>query len=322
MRKAAIIAVIILLQISLCVDTGSSADKPKRNSQKQTITIKKTPVTSVRKPSPSYLSAAFDMSTERIPVPYLGHDIEQVYNAFDRREKAEQKDEFETTNQFQKRLLGQSAKTLFGSVGPDAVLAFVIIPSSQYDADSQTLTVNIETSTVWQSVEIDKSRLGVEIKRGETTVQKSIKQNAYGAKVEVKETYAKSFELAIHNHLGFETGKVLSEYEKKSQREMAEMLASLNLPARSPDLGGGETVFVQQINMGPTEAKAAKDKIASLILAKATAPNISYGALLRQATFEDPTEFYHQVYYVDVDLLEIWIYDKLTGEIITKIKGR
>src|SRR3990172_1117596 len=103
MRKVAIIAVIILLQISLCVDTGSSADKPKRNSQKQTITIKKTPATSVRKPSPSYLSAAFDMSTEKIPVPYLGHDIEQVYNAFDRRKKAEQKDEFETTDQYQRR---------------------------------------------------------------------------------------------------------------------------------------------------------------------------------------------------------------------------
>lgn len=321
MRKATIIAVIILLQISLCVDTGSSADKPKRNSQKQTITIKETPATSVSKPPPTYLSVAFDMNTERIPIPYLGHDIEQVYNAFDRRKKAERKDEFETTDQYQKRLSGQSSEPLFGSVGPDAILAFVVSPSSQFDADSQTLTVSLGTSPVWQSVQIDRSRLGVRIKRGETTKQKSIGQNAYGAKVEIEETHAKGFELAIHNQRSFEKETVLSEYEKESQRRMAEMRAKYNLPAISLDMGG-ETVFVQRINMGPTEAKAAKDKIAALILAKPITPNISYGAILRKATFKDPTEFFHQMYYVDVDLLEIWIYDKLTGELITKIKSR
>ena len=321
MRKVAIIAVIILLQISLCVDTGSSADKPKRNSQKQTITTKETPTTSVSKSSPIYLSATFDMSTERIPVPFLGHDIEQVYNAFDRRKKAERKDEFETTDQYQKRLSGQSAEPLFGSVGPDAVLAFVVSPSSQYDADSRTLTVSLKTSPVLQSFQIDTSRLGVRIKRGETTIQKSIGQNAYGAKIEIEETYIKGFWLAIHNQLSFETEKVLSEDEKEIQRRMAEMRAKYNSPGTSLDIGG-KTVFVQRINMGPAEAKAAKDKIAALILAKPTTPNITYGAILSKATFKDPTEFYSQIYYVDVDLLEIWIYDKVTGKLITKIKGR
>ena len=107
MRNMVIIAVIILLQMSLCVDTGSSADKPKRNTQKQMTTTKEAPATSVGKPSPTYLSAAFDTNTERIPVPFLGHDIEQVYNAFVKRKKAEQKEAFETTDQYQKRLSSQ-----------------------------------------------------------------------------------------------------------------------------------------------------------------------------------------------------------------------
>jgi hypothetical protein len=223
--------------------------------------------------------------------------------------------------QYQKRLSDQSVEPLFGSVNPDSILAFVITPSSQYDADSQTLTVSLETSPVWQSVQIDKSRLGVWIKHGETTKQKSIGQNAYGAKVEIEETYTKEFELAIHNQGSFETENVLSEYEKESQRRMAEMRAEYNLPATSLDVGG-KTVFVQRINMDPTKAKASKDKIAALVIAKLTIPNISYGAILRKATFKDPTEFFGQIYYVDVDLLEIWIYDKLTGELIAKIKGR
>jgi hypothetical protein len=293
MRKATIIAVIILLQISLCVDTGSSADEPKRNSQKQTIPIKETPATSVSKPPPTYLGVAFDMNTERIPIPYLGHDIEQVYNAFKRSQKDERKDEFETTDQYQKRLSGQSSEPLFGSVGPDAILAFGVTPSSQYDADSQTLTISLMASSVLKSVQIDSSRLGVKIKRGQTTKHKSIGQNAYGAKVEIEETYAQGFELAIHNHRNFETEKNLTGYN-----------------------------FVQRINMGPTEAKSLKYKIAALILAKTTTPNISYGASLSKATFNNPTEFFHQTFYVDVDLLEIWIYDKRTGELITKIKSR
>jgi len=321
MKKVALIAVIILLQMSLCVDTGSSANKPKKNSQKQLTTTKEAPPASVSKPSPTYLSTAFDMNTQKILVPNLGHDIEQVYNAFDRRKKTERKDEFETTDQYQKRLSGQSAEPLFGSVGPDSVLAFVVSPSSQYDADSQTLTVSIETSPVWQSVQIDKSKLGVRIKRGETYKKKSIGQNAYGAKIEIEETYTKGFELAIHNHSSFETEKVLSEYEKERQKRMAEMRAKYNLSSTSLDIGG-KTVFLQRINMGPTEAKAAKENLAALVLAKATIPNISNGAILHKATFKDPNEFFSQIYYVDVDLLEIWIYDKLTGELITKIKGR
>lgn len=321
MKKVAIIAVIILLEISLFVDTGSAANKTKKNSQKQMTTTKEASPASINKPASTYLSTAFDINAQKILVPNLGHDIEKIYNAFDRQKKDEKKDEFETTDQYEKRLSNQSAKPLFGSVYPDSVLAFIVSHSSQYDADTQTLTVILETSPVWQSVQIDRSKLAIQVKRGEATKEKSIGQNAYGAKVVIEKTYIKSFELAIHNQGSFETEKVLSEDEKKSQKRIAEMRAKYNLPATSVDIRG-KTVFMQRINMGPMEAKAAKNKIAALVLAKPTTPNISFGAILREATFENPTAFLSQMYYVDVDLLEIWIYDKLTGEIITKIKGR
>ena len=74
--------------------------------------------------------------------------------------------------------------------------------------------------------------------------------------------------------------------------------------------------------MGPSEAKVAKNRIEALILVKPTTPNISYGNLIDKATFAMPTNYFLHFYYVDVDLLEIWIYDKLTGEVITKIKSR
>jgi len=264
----------------------SSAKKAKGNSQES-------------KPSHAYLKTTFDKNTERIPVSFLGHDIEQIYNAFDRRKKAEQKDEFETKEQYQRRLAAQAEKPLFGSVGPDAVFAFVASPTSQYDADSQILTVTIETSNVWKSAEINGSRLGLFIKRGEVITKESTRQNAYGAKVEIKETDSTHFELAIHNHLTFKTEKVLGE-----------------------DHTGGETVFVGRINLSPAKAKAIKNNLAALILTKLTTPNISDGAIYIEPTFDFHYEYFTKMCYVNVNLLEIWIYDKLTGEVIIKIKGK
>ena len=274
-----------------------------------------------QKQSPAYLNAPFDIGIKRIPVPFLGHDIEQVYNAFDQRKKAEVKGEFESTEQYQKRLSNQLVNPIFGSVGLTDVLAFVVNPSSQYDADSQTLTISLETSKVWyptreiveRRVLTDKSRLGISIKSGETIDKKSVMQNKFGAKVEVSEHYMKSFDLAVHNQSNFETEKVLSEYEKENLREM---------PGIYKNIDQGKTVFVKRINIPPTNAKMAKDKVSTFVLVKLTTPYISDGTFLSQATFDAPSQIFHQFYYVDVDLLEIWIYDKPTGELITKITGK
>jgi len=320
MRKITTVVVAILLQIALCVGSGISAEKQKSNSQKQTVSPKETPATPAiaqSNPSPAYLTISFDPSIQKIPVPYLGHDIEQTYKAFDERKKAERKDEFETTEQFQRRLTEQAGKPLFGSVGQDSVLAFVVSAGLGYDADSQTLTISLPTSAVWQSAQIDKSRLAVKIKSGKVTKDKSIGQNAYGAKVEIEKTYAKGFELAIHNESNFASEKVLDE----NMRRMSERSDMPKMPASFFERMK-KTAFVQRIKMSPEEARAAKDKISVLILAKPVAPYISYGAILREATFKDPTEFFSQMYYVDVDLGEIWIYNKQSGEIITKIKSK
>lgn len=319
MRKLLILAVALLLPIVLCVVNGSSAEKQKRNSQKQTVAPKKEPDSEAiqKKTDPSYLAIPFDPGIQKLSVPYQGHDIEQVYQSFDRRKNAERKDEFETTEQFQRRLTTQAVTPLYGSVTLDSILAFVVSPILEYNADSQTLTISLPTSEVWKSAQIDNSKLALKIKRGEVTRAKSIGQNAYGAKVEIEKTYAKGFELAIHNESNFETEKVLDE----SMRRLLERPESAKIPASFFERMK-KTVFVHRLKSGPEEARATKDKLSAIILAKPTIPYISYGAILREATFKDPTEFFSQMYYIDVDLFEIWLYNKQNGEIFTKIKRK
>ena len=86
--KVAIVVFTILLQVTLCVGAGNSDEKPKK-IQEQTVAPTQVAV------APSYLNVSFDPNIEKIPAPYLGHDIEQVYKAFDEREKTLMKDEFE-----------------------------------------------------------------------------------------------------------------------------------------------------------------------------------------------------------------------------------
>ncbi|MFH1702366.1 MAG: hypothetical protein ABIB41_02890 [Nitrospirota bacterium] len=310
MKKVTIIVLAILLQVVMYVGVANSDETTKRKTRKQPVAPTKASTTS------RYLNVSFDPAIEKIPVPYLGHDIEQVYKAFDERKRAEQKDEFESTEQYQRRLATQDEKPLFGSVGQNSILAFVSSPSSAYDADSQTLKISLHTSPVWQSVQIDRSRLALEIK-SEITKKKSMGQNAYGAKVEIEELYVKEFELAIHNQVDFETEKDLG----KSWKDIQSMMSEYNLPSESFK-GEMEATFVKRLKMQPADARTVKDKIAALILVKPTAPFISSGATLHEATFKDPNQFLGQMYYVDVDLLEIWIYNKQSGELLTKIKGK
>ena len=153
----------------------------------------------------------------------------------------------------------------------------------------------------------------MEIKRFKTAKQKSMGQNAYGATVEIEERHTTRFELAIHNQFNFETEEIfLDEFTRKMSKSVLEIMKALM----------EETAFVHRVKIGAEEARAAKDKISALILAKPIAPYISYGEILSKATFTNPIESTSEMYYVDVDLTEIWIYDKLSGEIISKIKTK
>jgi hypothetical protein len=198
---------IVLLSVLLHVflyATTIIADEKRNAQQPQTTSSKKAPPpSSASKTSPAYLNVPFDPDIQVIPVPYQGHNIEQVYGAFDSRKKADPKGEFETKDQYEKRLTAQATAPLFGSVRQDSLLAFILDPKVEYDADSQVMTITLTLSSVRQSSsQIDKARVAFEIKSN-LTKQKSIRQNAYGAKVEVEETHVKGFDLAIHNISNF-----------------------------------------------------------------------------------------------------------------------
>lgn len=314
MRKIFILLVTAFLQIVLCVNTIDAADKKKSSVQKESVQKQLRPVTT---PVSAYLNTSFDISVDKIPMPFLGHDIEKLYKAFEQRKRAERKDEFETTEQYKKRLSDIARQPIYGSIYVDSILTFVVDSDLEYNADDQIITLRVQTSSVFQSGQTDESKSAVVVKSAKILERKSTGQNVYGAKVEIEEFHSKTFELAVHNMFNFETEKVLHKglriiMENTDKSEYLEpYLESMKKKA-----------FFIRLKMEPTEAREIKNKVAALILAKLLPPYISEHVILRKATFKDPKESSLQIYYVHVDILEIWFYDKTTGVVIAKIKGK
>lgn len=292
---------------------AKKAIKQSKKNAKKTVATKKEAV-------PVYLKTPFDPKIDKISVPFYGHDIEQIYRSFGNRKKSAKKDEFETTEQYQKRLANEAAAPLFDTVTPDGTFVFTVAPETKYDADSQTLTISIRPEAVWQQgSSIDKSRLAIKIK-DESNSKATVGQNAYGAKVEMTERYGKDYSIAVHNFDSFETTITYSKWEleqKKRDEEMAEKYPSLR-GSISSHISGTKTIE-HKITIPPAEAKNLKEVLSLLVLGKSVSPNTSYGAYLSKATYDSPTESFQQFYYVDLELQEFWVYNKSTGRIIGKI---
>lgn len=307
MKKAVFLSLAVLLQLSLFICTSLAANEtpteettkktaPKKKSAK---TLKKdTPIPEkkagdpvVKVFGPAYLTTAFDQTIPKVSVPFYGHDIEQIYNAFTKRKSAI-KDEFETTEQYQKRAAAENTAPLLGTVMPDAKIAIPVRAGGKYDADSQTFTMFTHALTFVKQGEYG---LGEDIAfpvKQESHSNLTTGQNAYGARVEITEQYKTSYSIAILNLNNFETKKdVLRSIESK-------------------------------MNISSEEAKALKNNISAILVVKPVVPYISNVFWDIAATFNLPIRYIYHLYYVEADLLEVWFFNKETGDVLAKIKPK
>ena len=318
MKKAVIISLAALLQLPFFVYTSLAANetkveeitkkpappkKPAKTSKKDAPTPptpeKKAEVPTAKILGPAYLTTAFDQTITKVSVPFFGHDIEQIYNAFTKRNSAK-KDEFETTVQYQKRVVAEATAPLFGSVTQDSKLVFFVSPDLQprwssmgkYDADSQIFTMVVNLMMYFkQDTNGPLENITFNVKR-ESHSNLTTGQNAYGAQVEITEKFTKDYSLVIRNLSDFETKK-------------------------------GTLRFIEsQIRISPAEAKALKNNILALLVVKPVVPYTSNYAWDIAATFKSPVRSVDNFYYVETHLLEIWFINKETGEVLAKIKPK
>jgi hypothetical protein len=229
-------------------------------------------------PVPAYSQTQFDPTALRLPPHFMGNDIIRLYKAFAVLRTAE-KGEFETTDQFNKRIELAESKLFMGSKTETATLSFVVPVTSEYDADNEMLVVQIHGGP-------DRDNAGSIRVKESKSVRSYVASNAFGAKIAVHATYIDSYLLLIKN-----TNQFLN----------ADFSSSIKmLPNEARTIKGTlSALAVCSITKGDTLI----DKDASL----------------KEPTFNDPHELFEQFWFVKTNLLALWLFDSASGKVHARV---
>jgi hypothetical protein len=120
-----------------------SDDLPKANDKEADKPSEK-----LRKSVPGDLMSSLDLSVERLPARFVGHDSRRIGETLWK--KFAEKNEFESTQQYQARLRSEKEKPLFGDLTLNSILALTIEHESElsYDADRQICQVDVPRTFV------------------------------------------------------------------------------------------------------------------------------------------------------------------------------
>jgi hypothetical protein len=246
----------------------------------------------------------FQNDWEKIPRNFVGNNFEEIYYYLLRNKPKTRKDEFETTAEYEQRIADKTKVSLGNGLTAQDSLIFVYHPGdfatyglrTQYDADKEILSVEIKTrkhSAYLLSKELVV--FGTEVKPYKFEKEGTyIGQNAYGTKVNVTKYLWHNFYLGFAN---------IEDFEGYSG----------NLFPR----------IKTELPMSVEKAKQVKPNISALYITNLINPYMSIGGEdLQKPTVSKPEETKVYDLYLIGELKGIWIFDKTTGEVLSKIQPK
>ncbi|WP_243374585.1 hypothetical protein [Geotalea sp. SG265] len=237
----------------------------------------------LREEAKKYTSAQIDTSLKKLPPKYFGNDPRAIYTAIEKRLEQAEKNEFETTEQFQKRLEKQNSNPIIGKIKSEGLFALqASYVDSKYSADTSEMNVYLHLG--YSQREISLSSIKIDAGSYEGT-------NGFGARTIVKNADHEEYAAVPSNYTDFEFPYIETT---------------------------GQSIGVK-FALNPNEAKIAKNDMRVLLIAKLTAPLISENQRYHSATFSSPYNGVFSDRYIHINLSEIWIYNQKTGQIYSKI---
>jgi hypothetical protein len=235
----------------------------------------------------SYDNKSFNLSSEKLPENYLGHDIKRVFATLSKRLTT--KGEFETTEEYQTRIKKELGETIYGLLTIDNIYAFkpMVGVDTNYDADKQILRATVKPEPIFNPENLRDERLTFTIRIDHQNKGVYVGQNPFGAKKEIVK-------------LDLSTYSILP----------------ININEFSLDCRG----LNFRLNMNSNKAKKSKDHVQVLYIGRLTSPFIKSESFFKDATFDFPMEGINAINYLFFELSEIWLFDEISGEILYKQK--
>lgn len=142
--------------------------------------------------SQSYQNEQYDPATIALPPGYYGYDPEAFAKGYQeelsKEQRTRQKDEFETTAQYQKRLQEADVQNPFMNKS----YAFAAVPTNiKYDADAQTFTLEFIPSSDTHNIKF----VSVLLKEGAKNLGDYQAENAFGATFTVTKSLYSTYQL-------------------------------------------------------------------------------------------------------------------------------
>jgi len=256
-----------------------------------------------------YSNKPFNLGINKIPLGYNGVNPVQLFQNLIIRDGESKKSEFETTKQFESRTKNKELSPIIGNVYKDSLFAVsakltYYKLSPKYDADNGKMTIDIELDDyVGYKTEskYDRNKKIIELKTIEISHDRYTGSNVYGVKKIIDKYEDEEYSLQINNW-----ESLYNIYKK----EIYPTTISFSFEMDSNNA----------INM-TNSIKVNKHKLGCLFIGKLIDPFMSIGYYYSgKATIDDTNEFTTTYHYLHMFIDEIWLYNKTTGKIYSKIK--
>jgi hypothetical protein len=285
----------IVMLLVLAALTSSNVVSQRKSPVKKPSVLQKTPTQTPTPPRniKAYVTQPFDRAIEKLPIQYHGHDLAKLYETLKERRGRSAKGEFETTETFRLRAQKEQSAPIIGNLTIDSLFAFESKSlEAVYDADQQVLQVAALLSGVRGSDRLlDDSRRSFNFKLVENKTEKGI--------------YNQFFEIALVNWRTFGVFRYINKRDRDEGRA-----GKLENDA-----------IVAKLEMDIPTAIKAKENMRLLVICKLVSPYSSEGD---SGAFDSDYNFYYLIrnYYLNAEMLELWLYDIETGGVYEKFRPR
>jgi hypothetical protein len=213
-----------------------------------------------------------------------------------------------------------------------AIFSFYPFPQlsilTPYDADKKVLNVAVVLKTIIEGglsplQNYEKRVNSLNSPSRSVTVKSNIESrkylasNAFGVQTQVEEIQSDNFQIDISNWKSFNPTKYVEEIYSELYKEG--ISSGDKALIESANLLWNKDAFVFGVNLDVATAKKIRNNLKVLFVGKLTSPYHSASSQSTEATVNKPTAFKRRNYYLNVELLQVWIYDITTGIVYAKI---
>jgi len=253
-----------------------------------------------------YSANEFDIQQNNLPINFKGNNFISIYTSLANL-KLTDKGEFETTENYEKRLKEVANASTQGSLKVSSLYSAVPLHNDfywKYDADSKIMTYKGKMILGFygdEPFDLPKKFAGkfipIQLESSKNKYKRSyVGTNALGVSTNVKEYDVDEHYIAIVN---------ADKFNFKKREEFQDLL------------GYDQLEF--SFKLSADIAQKIKPSLRFAIIYRIVSPYITKKVDVKTATIDSPSEWLGEKKYIYANLEQLWIYDNKTGLIIEKI---